>query len=81
MFVKSKDHLTEVKQSYWQHFYFAMSCAFWCEFSSFIMFLHAIWPGIFKEDGGDIILKQAEKINKQREKLAASRLTKNTEKL
>ena len=45
------------------------------------MFLHAIWPGIFKEDGGDIILKQAEKINKQREKLAASRLTKNTEKL
>ena len=81
MFVKSKDHLIEVKQSYWQHFYFAMSCAFWCEFSSFIMFLHAIWPGIFKEDGGDIILKQAEKINKQREKLAASRLTKNTEKL
>ena len=81
MFVKSKDHLTEVKQSYWQHFYFAMSCAFWCEFSSFIMFVHAIWPGIFKEDGGDIILKQAEKINKQREKLAASRLTKNTEKL
>jgi len=81
MFVKSRDHLTEVKQSYWQHFYFAMSCAFWCEFSSFIMFLHAIWPGIFKEDGGDIILKQAEKINKQREKLAASRLTKNTEKL
>ena len=78
MFVKSKDHLTEVKQSYWQHFYFAMSCAFWCEFSSFIMFLHAIWPGIFKEDGGDIILKQAEKINKQRAKLAADRLTKNT---
>ena len=81
MFVKSKDHLTEVKQSYWQHFYFAMSCAFWCEFSSFIMFVHAIWPGIFKEDGGDIILKQAEKINKQRAKSAAERLTKNTEKL
>ena len=81
MFGNSKNHLNEVKQSYWQHFYFAMSCAFWCEFSSFIMFVHAIWPGIFKEDGGDIILKQAEKINKQREKLAASRLTKNTEKL
>ena len=81
MFGKSRNHLKEVKQSYWQHFYFAMSCAFWCEFSSFIMFVHAIWPGIFKEDGGDIILKQAEKINKQREKLAASRLTKNTEKL
>ena len=28
------------------------------------MFLHGIWPGILKEDGGNIILKQAEKINK-----------------
>jgi hypothetical protein len=45
------------------------------------MFLHGIWPGIFKEDGGNIILKQAEKINKQRAKSAADRLAKNTEKL
>ena len=81
MFKNSRNHLKEVKQSYWQHFYFAMSCAFWCEFSSLIMFLHGIWPGIFKEDGGNLILKQAEKINKQREKSAADRLAKNTEKL
>ena len=69
MFGNSKNHLKEVKQSYWQHFYFAMSCAFWCEVSSFIMFVHAIWPGILKEDGGDCILKQAEKIKKQRKNL------------
>ena len=69
MFGKSRNHLKEVKQSYWQHFYFAMSCAFWCEVSSFIMFVHAIWPGIFKDDGGDCILKQAEKIKKQRKNL------------
>jgi hypothetical protein len=69
MFEKSKNHLKEVKQSYWQHFYFAMSCSFCCLFSHIVMFLHAIWPAVFAQDGGDCILKQAEKIKKQRNDL------------
>ena len=48
-------HLTRVKQTYWQHFFDAISYSFMAFKASVCFFIHAIWPDLFEFDGSNMI--------------------------
>ena len=66
MLKESKKHLISVNQTYLEHFYLSMSCSLYSLLCFFIMFSHAICPGIFQKTGGDYIIILYKKIKKQR---------------
>jgi hypothetical protein len=44
----SKQHLEEAGMTRWQHFKHAVSIAYRMELAASVVFIHAFWPGLFK---------------------------------
>ena len=44
-------HLTKVKQTYWEHFFDAISYSFIAFKAVFYFFVHAIFPDVFEFNG------------------------------
>ena len=55
MFGQTKEHLQEVKMSYWKHFWFALSMIPYLFFAMIFSIIHAIVPGLFSETTSSII--------------------------
>ena len=55
MFGQTKEHLKEVKMSYWKHFWFALSMIPYLFFAMIFSIIHAIVPGLFTETTSAII--------------------------
>jgi len=50
-------HLRLVKQSYFEHFFDAISYSFMAFKASFCFFVHSIWPDLFEFDGSNLIAR------------------------
>ena len=55
MFRRTKEHLHEVKMSYWKHFLFALSLIPYLLFAIVFCIIHAIVPGLFPDTVSSII--------------------------
>ena len=70
MFGQTKEHLQEVKMSYWKHFWFALSIIPYLFFAMIFSIIHAILPGLFTETTSAIIDEVSFKLSKS--KIAAT---------
>lgn len=52
-------HLNLVKQTYFEHFFDAISYSYMASKASFYFLIHSLWPDLFEFDGS----KQIEKLN------------------
>ncbi len=55
-------HPASVNETYFQHFRFAMTFAFWLLMAGLAALVHAILPFLFEKTAGRIILRLAHKI-------------------
>jgi len=61
-------HLKIVRQSYWEHFFYAMSYSFTAFKASVFFFIHAFIPDLFEFNGSkEIELLNSILVNKRRE--------------
>jgi len=51
------EHPASVDESFWEHFRFAMTFAFWLALAASAAFVHALAPALCKTTGSDIIRK------------------------
>ncbi len=51
------EHPASVDETFWEHFGFAMSFAFWLALAAGAAFVHALVPSLCKSTGSDIIRK------------------------
>ena len=66
MFGQTKEHLQEVKMSYWKHFWFALSMIPYLFFAMIFSIIHAIVPGLFSETTSAIIDELSFKLSKNK---------------
>ena len=66
MFGQTKEHLKEVKMSYWKHFWFALSMIPYLFFAMIFSIIHAILPGLFTETTSAIIDEVSFKLSKSK---------------
>ena len=66
MFGQTKEHLQEVKMSYWKHFWFALSIIPYLFFAMIFSIIHAIVPGLFSETTSSIIDEVNFKLSKNK---------------
>ena len=66
MFGQTKEHLQEVKMSYWKHFWFALSMIPYLFFAMIFSIIHAILPGLFTETTSAIIDEVSFKLSKSK---------------
>lgn len=62
MINKIKKHLTDVNESYWQHFRTASTISIKLLQGGILCFIHAIMPSVFTQTASNIIVKLADKI-------------------
>ena len=55
MFGQTKEHLKEVKMTYWQHLGFALGLIPFFLFAAVFSFIHAILPGLFSDTVSSIV--------------------------
>ena len=62
MLKKCTSHLNEVHESYGEHLCFAMTISWLMLSGAFMIFMHALIPGIFVRNGSQRVNQMAQKI-------------------
>lgn len=68
MLRKSKTHLEDVQETYWQHLRFAMHIAALMICGGVLAFFHALLPAVFQTSASERIFKLADEMRARKDK-------------